>query len=116
TDEAIERHRGDMADDRTPLPTEAPMGGQQGVAGDVGRHRAVAQDDRRQDGEDRFTPRTLDAPEGETAQPDPAVIGVARPPPPPPPRGRGWWLSAAGGEGGEGTVRTRPAIATHRRR
>src|SRR5262245_33131955 len=77
TDEARERHRGDMADDRTPLQTEAPMYGQQGVVGDVGMHRVVAQDEMRQDGEDRFTPRTLDASDGETAQPAPAVMGVA---------------------------------------
>jgi hypothetical protein len=53
------------------------MCGQQGVAGYVGMHRAIAQDDMRQDGEDRFTPRTLDAPDGETAQPDPDAVRVA---------------------------------------
>ena len=53
------------------------MCGQQGVAGDVGMHRAIAQDEMRQDGEDRFTPRTLDAPDGETAQTDPDVMRVA---------------------------------------
>jgi hypothetical protein len=53
------------------------MCGQQGVSGYVGMHRAIAQDEMRQDGEDRFTPRTLDAPDGETAQADPDVMRVA---------------------------------------
>src|SRR6266446_3531257 len=37
---------------------------------------AVTQDEVRQDGEDGFTCRTLDTPDGETAQPDPDVMRV----------------------------------------
>jgi hypothetical protein len=50
TDEAIESHRGDMADDGTPLQTEAPMCGQQSIAGYIRMHLAIAQDEV---GEDR---------------------------------------------------------------
>ena len=53
------------------------MCGYQGVAGYVGTHRAIAQDDMRQNGEYGFTHRTLEAPDGETAQTDPEVMRVA---------------------------------------
>jgi hypothetical protein len=52
------------------------MGRQQGIASHVGAHLAVAQDEMRQDGEDGFTPRTLDAPDGEAAPADPDVMGM----------------------------------------
>ena len=52
------------------------MGRQQGIASHVGAHLAVAQDEMRQDGEDDFTRRTLDAPDGEAAQADPDVMGM----------------------------------------
>jgi hypothetical protein len=45
TDQAIEGHRGDMMDHCTELQTEAPMGGQQRIAGHLGTHRAIAQDE-----------------------------------------------------------------------
>ena len=60
------------------LQTEATVGGEQGIAGHVRPHRAVAQDEVRQDGEDRLAGGALDAPDGETTQADPGVMGVAR--------------------------------------
>jgi hypothetical protein len=54
------------------------MRGQQRIPGDLRSHRAVTQDELRQDGEDGFTPRTLDAPDGEPAQTDADVMRVAR--------------------------------------
>ena len=38
TDQAIERHRREVADHRAPFQTETTMGGQQGIAGHVGSH------------------------------------------------------------------------------
>ena len=54
------------------------MGGQQGIAGHIRAHLAVAQDKVRQDGEDRFASGALDAPDGEPAQANPRVMRVAR--------------------------------------
>src|SRR5713101_3067227 len=67
-----------MADDRAQLQAETTMGRQQGIAGYVRPHRAVAQDKVRQDGEDRFAGGALDAPDGEPAEANPRVMGVAR--------------------------------------
>lgn len=53
------------------------MRGQQGITSHVGAHRTIAQDEMRQDREDGFTPRTLDAPDGDSAQTDTDVMGVA---------------------------------------
>ncbi len=47
------------------------MGGDQGIAGHVRPHLSVAQDEVRQDGEDRLAGGALDAPDGETTQADP---------------------------------------------
>jgi len=77
TDEAVECHGREMADDGTQCQTEPTVRRQQGVASDLGAHRAIAQDAMRQDGEDGFTLRTLDAPDGEPAQTDPDLMGVA---------------------------------------
>jgi hypothetical protein len=52
--------------------------GPQRITGDLRSHRAVTQDELGQDGEDGFTPRTLDAPDGEPAQMDADVMRVAR--------------------------------------
>ena len=54
------------------------MGGDQGIAGHVRPHLSVAQDEVRQDGEDRFAGGALDAPEGETTQTEAGVMRVAR--------------------------------------
>ena len=76
-DEAIERHRGNMADHGAELQTQVTVCGQQGIAGHLRSHLARAQDEVRQHGEHRFAPRTLDAPDGETTQPDTDIMGVA---------------------------------------
>jgi len=78
THQAIEGHGSDVADHRTPFQTEPAVGGQQGVTGHVRPHRAVAQDEVWQDGEDRLAGGALDAPDGEPTQTDPRVMGVAR--------------------------------------
>jgi transposase-like protein len=54
------------------------MSGQQGIAGHVRAHLAVAQDEVRQDGEHSLAGGALDAPDGETTQTDPRIMGVAR--------------------------------------
>lgn len=78
TDQAIDRHRGEMADDRTALSTEAAVGGQQRITGHLRAHLSVAQDEVRQDCEHGFAGGALHAPEGEPAQANPRVMGVAR--------------------------------------
>ena len=54
------------------------MGGEQGIAGYVRPHRSIAQDEVRQDGKYRLAGGALDAPDGETTQANPGVMGVAR--------------------------------------
>jgi hypothetical protein len=54
------------------------MGGQQGIASDLWSHLTVAQDEVRQDGEDRFARGALETPDRETAQADPGIMGMAR--------------------------------------
>src|SRR5262245_43121996 len=53
------------------------MGRQQSIARDLRSHRAVSQDEMRQDGEDRFAGGALETPDGETAQPETGIVGVA---------------------------------------
>jgi hypothetical protein len=67
-----------MADHGAPLHTEATVGGQQGVAGDLRAHRAIAQDDVGENREHRPTRRALETPDGETTQPDTDIMRVAR--------------------------------------
>ena len=54
------------------------MGGQQGIPRHFRSHLAVAQDAMGQHGEDRFAGGALDAPDGESAEANPRVMGVAR--------------------------------------
>jgi hypothetical protein len=77
-DEAIERRGRDMAEHGAPLQTEATMCGQQGITGHLRSHRAITQDEVRQDREHGFTRRALDTPDGKTTQPDPDIMRVAR--------------------------------------
>src|SRR5215471_7618908 len=65
-----------MADGGTPSQAEAAMGGDQGLAGDIGAHAAIAQDKVRQDGEHRLARGALDAPDGEAIQANPGIMGV----------------------------------------
>jgi hypothetical protein len=78
TDQTIEGHRRDMADHGAPLQTQSTMRGQQGIAGHLGAHLAIAQDEVGEDREHRFAPRTLDTPDGHPTQADAHVMGVAR--------------------------------------
>src|SRR5262245_15100056 len=68
TDQAIERHRREVADHRAPFQTETTVGGQQSVASHLGAHLAVPQDEMRQHSEYRTTRRALDAPNGHPTQ------------------------------------------------
>ena len=51
--------------------------GQQCIAGRLGSHRAVAQDEMGQHGEYRLAPRTLNAPNDQTAEPNAGIMRVA---------------------------------------
>ena len=53
------------------------MRGQQGIAGHLGAHLAIAQDEVREDREHRFARRALDTPDGEPTQADADIMGVA---------------------------------------
>ena len=76
-DQTIESHGREMADGRTPFQTEPAMSGQQGISGRLGSHRAVPQDAMGQHGKHGLTIRALNAPDGETTQPDTGIVGVA---------------------------------------
>ena len=77
THETIEGHRGDVADDRAQFQTEPPVSGQQGIAGRVRTHGAIAQDEVREHREDRFACRALEAPDGDPTQPDTRIMRMA---------------------------------------
>jgi hypothetical protein len=78
TDEAIESHRGDMADDRAPLQTEAPMHGQHSVAGYIRMHLAIAQDEVGEDHKHCSTPGALETPDRDAAQTGPHIMQMTR--------------------------------------
>src|SRR5215813_6189791 len=50
---------------------------QQRITGHLRAHLAIAQDEVRQDRENRFTCGALDTPDGKTTQPDTGIVGVA---------------------------------------
>jgi hypothetical protein len=54
------------------------MGGQQGITSDLRPHLAIAQDEMGEDREHRFACRALYPPDGDSTQPDPGIMGVAR--------------------------------------
>ena len=76
-DQTIEGHGRDMTDGRAPLQTETAMGGHQGLPGHIRAHASIAQDEMRQHGKDRLASRALNAPDGETAEANPDIMGVA---------------------------------------
>jgi hypothetical protein len=78
TDQAIESHRGDMADDRAQFQTEAPVCGQESIMGHLRSHRAIAQDEVGQDREHGFAHCTLETPDRDPTQADAHIMGVAR--------------------------------------
>ena len=44
-DQAIEGHRGDIEEGRTPFEAKTAVGGNQGLASDIGTHTAIAQNE-----------------------------------------------------------------------
>jgi hypothetical protein len=77
TDQTVESHGREMADDRAQLQTETTMYGQESIAGRLRSHRAIAQDEMRQDGEHGFARRALDTPDGDSPHTDAHVMRVA---------------------------------------
>src|SRR6266852_3318090 len=84
---------------------------QQGIASALRSHLAITQDEMREDREHRFAPCTLDAPDGETTQPDTDVMRVACQTPAPAAGRLVFELKAKGQEKGEDTFEKRFAIA-----
>src|SRR5262249_38084028 len=78
TDETVKRHGRDMMDHGAQLQTEAPVGGQQGIAGYRRSHVAIAEDEVGQDREHRSACGALDPPDGEPTEADTGVMGVTR--------------------------------------
>ena len=78
TDEAIERHRREVIEDRTQLQAQSAMRCQYGITSDLRRHLAIPQDEVRQDGEHRTTRGTLEPPDGDAAQTDAGIMRMAR--------------------------------------
>ena len=78
TDQTVEGHGRDMPDHRAQLQTEATVGGQQGIAGHLRSHLAIAQDEVGQHGEHRFARGTLETPDGDPTQTDTHIMRVAR--------------------------------------
>ncbi len=76
TDETIDGHWRDMRDAGAEVQTEATMGRQQGIAGHCGPYMARAENEVGEDREHGFAPRTLEAPDGEPAQPDAHIMRV----------------------------------------
>ena len=111
TDQAIERHRGDMVEHRTQLQTQSAMRRQQGIAGHLRAHLAIAQDEMREDREHRFARRTLDTPDGDPTQTDTDVMRVARQAPAAATGRLVFELKAEGQDEGEDTFEKRLAIA-----
>jgi len=109
-DQAIEGHRGDMADHRAPLQTQSAMRRQQGVAGNVRTHRAIAQDEMREDREHRFACRALHPPEGDPTETDTHIMRVASQAPSAATGCLGCELKAKGEEKGKDELAKRFAI------
>src|SRR5712671_7880010 len=76
-DQAVEGHRRDIADCRTPLQAESSMGGEQGLPRYIRTHTAIAQDEVGQHCKDSLARGTLHAPDGEAAEANPRIMGVA---------------------------------------
>jgi hypothetical protein len=59
-----------------PFQTETTVGSDQGLPSHIGTHTAITQDKMRQDCKDGLTRRTLNAPDGETAEANAGIMGV----------------------------------------
>ena len=87
------------------------MRGQQGIAGHLGAHLAIAQDEVGQDGEHGSARGALEPPDGEPTQPDTGIMGVACKTPTAATRGLVFELKAESQEKGEDTFDKGRAIA-----
>src|SRR5215471_16975083 len=99
-----------MGDHGTQLETEPTMGGQQRITGHVRSHRAIAQDEVREDREHRFTCGALYPPDRDATQADTGVMGVPRQAPTATTGGLVLQLKAEGQDEGEDTFEERLAI------
>jgi hypothetical protein len=99
-----------MADHCPQFQTQAAVRGPQRITGDLWAHRAIAKDDMREDREHRFTPCTLDAPDGETTQPNTDIMRVAGETPAPATGRRVGELKAQGQDKDEDELDKRLAI------
>jgi len=77
------------------------MRGQQGIAGHLGAHLAIAQDEVGQDGEHGSARGALEPPDGEPTQPDTGIMGVACKTPTAATRGLVFELKAEGQDEGD---------------
>src|SRR4029450_14107963 len=66
-----------MTDGRAPFQTEAAVGGDQGLPGDIGTHTAITQDELGKHGKDRPASGALNAPDSETTEAHTRIMGVA---------------------------------------
>ena len=87
------------------------MGGQQGIAGDLRSHVAIAEDEVGQDREHCFARRALDTPDGEPTEADTGVMGVTRQAPTATTGRLVGQLKAQGQEKGEDAFEKRLAVA-----
>jgi hypothetical protein len=76
-DQPIEGHWGDTADGCRPLQAESTVGGDKGLPRQFGTHTAIAQDEVGQHCKDSLARGTLHAPDGEAAEANPRIMGVA---------------------------------------
>jgi hypothetical protein len=83
TDQAIEGHGREMADDGAEFQAEAPMRGSQGITGQIRAHLTIAEDEMGQNREHRTTRGAREPPDGDPTQLDPDIMGVARQAPAP---------------------------------
>jgi hypothetical protein len=68
TDQAIYRHRGHVAQHGTAFQAEPSMGREEDMTGYLRGHRAIAQDDVREDREHRSARRALKPPDGDAPE------------------------------------------------
>ena len=87
------------------------MGGQQGIAGHLWSHLAIAENEVGEDREHGFAPRTLQPPDGDSTHADTNVMGVARQAPTAATGCLVLELKTKGQEKGEDTFDKRLAIA-----
>ena len=91
------------------------MGGQQGIAGHIRAHLAVAQDEVGEDRKHRLARRTLETPDGGSTQPEPDVMRVAGQAPASTTGRLVFQLKTKGEEQGEDTFQERLPIAKERK-